>query len=117
MTPNVLMPWLKMCQNGLIYLVASYFSIFLMISLIDGGKIFGKILACPKMGQNYKNGLSVTIFSLCSIFSLTHWTCHIFCMKLRDHEYSKLREPSFLRKFLLDLSGVFLNQKSQSSLG
>ena len=68
MTQNALMPWPKMCQNGQIYLVTSYFSIFLMISLIDRAKFFGKILACPKMGQNYKKWL-VCYY----IFSLQHF--------------------------------------------
>ena len=51
-----------------------------------------------------------------AFFSLFIYFFFIFCMNLRDHKYSKLWEPSFLREFLLTLKYAKMTQNASMTL-
>ena len=62
-------------------------------------EIFGKILTCPKMGQFAYLSILAAFFSKLALKLFFF----IFCIKLRDHKYSKLMEHNFLGKFLPEI--------------
>ena len=60
----------------------------------------GEILAWPKVNQKVQNHPICPFVCYYRIFlRVGSLAFFIFCMKLRDHKYSKLTEPIFLGKF------------------
>ena len=65
----------------------------------DGAKIFGKTLGYVKAGQKDPVRFDLCVHLLQQhFFRIGSLVFLIFCVKLRYHNYSKLREPTFLRK-------------------